>query len=333
MPLPARSRGRPPLRVLTYNILLGGQRREERIAGVLSRSGADLIALQEVRDNGLLASLATQLGMTAITGPPSDGGPVGLAVLSRLPVVAHANHRHHGMLRSHLEVTVQPKRGERLRLHVVHLAARFGERAKGEARRMRELEAVLGDIGAGPPHPHLVLGDFNALAPGDHLEATRFFQRMNELRRARLLVRQADGWMGPEIGREVERSVDQRWLAHGIDPGLQAGVPALPWMIGPLTALLPQHRAVDRVLGRAIERWAVPRLLEDGYTDCFRHFHPRAHGYTCATWMPAARVDYIFASPEALPRLAASDVLSRGRLGRETSTASDHFPVFADLQY
>jgi len=73
------------IRILTYNILLGGERREERIASVLAHSGADLIALQEVRDNGMVARLAGELGMAAVSGPPSDGGSLGLAVLTRLP--------------------------------------------------------------------------------------------------------------------------------------------------------------------------------------------------------------------------------------------------------
>ena len=331
MRMPPETGAGSTLRVLTYNILLGGERREERITGVLARSGADLIALQEVQDNGMVARLAGRLGMTAVSGSPSDGGPLGLAVLTRLPIASHRNRRHAGMLRSHLEVTVAPGRGDPLRLHVVHLAARFGERAKGEARRMEELEHVLADIRREPPVPHLVVGDFNSLSPGDHLEATAFFRRMNALRKAGLLVRQGGGWMGPPAGAEGE-STEALWLEHGIDPHLQGGVPVLPWVVGPLTALMPERRGLDRLLGRAIERWAVPRMLEAGYTDCFRHLHPRAHGYTCATWMPAARIDYVFASPEALPRLVACDVVvGRGRAQRETATASDHFPLVADL--
>lgn len=326
MPAEAEPGERSGIRVLAYNILLGGERREERIAGVLERSGADLVALEEVRDGALLARLADQLGMTAVYGAPSDEGPLGLALLTRLPIAAHRNHRHPGMLRSHLEVIVRPPGRDPLRFHVVHLAARFGERAKGEARRLRELESILSDIGAEPSMPHLVLGDFNSLSPGEHVEATRFFRRMNELRQARLLVRQTDGWMWPESGDDAE------WLAHGIDPALKAGVPSLPWLTGPLTALVPEHRGVDRLLGRAIERWTVPRLLDAGYVDCYRHLHPRAHGYTCATWMPAARIDYVFASPEALPMVRGCDVLvGRGRAAHEVASASDHFPVFADL--
>ncbi len=320
------------IRLLTYNILLGGARREERIASVLKRSRADLIALQEIRDDGLVERLSEQLGMAHVFGSASDGGDLGLAVLSRHAVVAHHNHRHPTMLRSHLEVTVQPRRGVRLRLHAVHLAARFGERAKGEARRLRELESVLADIAAAPAAPHLIAGDFNTLAPGDDLEATRFFRRMAELRRARLLVRQADGWVGPAAAESVERSLDESWLAHGIDPGLRAGVPVLPGLVGPLTAWLPQSQALDGMMGRMIERWVVPRLLSAGYVDCYRQLHPRAHGYTCATWLPAARVDYAFASPELAPKLHACEVVGgHARSGGEVVTASDHFPLLAEL--
>jgi endonuclease/exonuclease/phosphatase family metal-dependent hydrolase len=326
MPADEESGEASGIRVLAYNILLGGERREERIAGVLAGSGADLIALEEVQDNGLVPRLAEHLGMEAVYAPPSDGGPLGMALLTRLPIASQRNLRHPGMLRSHLEVVIRARPGERIRFHVVHLAARFGEKANGEARRLREIEAVLGDIDAEEAMPDIVLGDFNSIAPGDHLAATGFFRRMNELRQAGLLVRRGDGWMWPEAGDDAD------WLAHGIDPALKGGVPSLPWVTGPLTALVPRHQGVDRLLGRAIERWTVPRLLDAGYTDCYRHLHPRAHGYTCATWMPAARIDYVFASPEALPLVAACDVVEgRGRSAHEVASASDHFPVVADL--
>ena len=72
----------------------------------------------------------------------------------------------------------------RVRVHCVHLAARFGERANGEARRMRELRAILGDIARSGRTPHLIAGDFNALAPGDTVAASAFFTRMAQLRRS-----------------------------------------------------------------------------------------------------------------------------------------------------
>jgi endonuclease/exonuclease/phosphatase family metal-dependent hydrolase len=268
--------------------------------------------------------------MTPISGPPGDGQGLGLAVLTRLPVDGHRNHRHPEMLRSHLEVRLRLS-GSTLGLHVVHLAARFGEPAQGGLRRGRELDCVLGDIARAAPGPHVLAGDFNSLSPGDHLEATRFFRRMAALRRAGLLVRRPDGLVGPAEPPAGE-GPGRGWLAHGIDPQVLSGVPPLPRLVGPLTALLPQSRQLDRVLGRMIDRSVLPRLLDGGYVDCYRRLHPRAHGYTCATWLPAARIDYLFASPEAAERLTRCDVVGgRSWPDRDATGASDHFPLAGDF--
>lgn len=329
----ARARKRS-LRVVTFNILLGGARREEHITAVLRRLDADVVALQEVSNPEFAAALARELDMTLVVGAASDGTGLNVAVLSRLPITRTENHVHRGaMLRSHL-VTVLATGGTEvpeLRLHALHLAARFGERNKGEARRRRELDAVFGDLAGAPPMPHLLLGDFNALAPGDGLEATAFFAKMAELRRARVMVRSPSGML---IARAADDDEEARaaWLRAGVDPRLDVGIPALPFVVYPLTALLPRSAIVDRLLGRTIERWTVTRMLDAGYTDCFRRLHPRANGYTCATWLPAARIDYVFADPVMAPRLHRCAVVgSRGWPDREAVIASDHHPVVAEF--
>lgn len=330
-----RSRRRS-LRVVTYNILLGGARREQHISNVLQRADADVVALQEVSNPDFAAQLARELDMQLITGTASDGSGVNLAVLSRLPVRRWHNHTHHGrMLRSHLEtvLTTGGTSVPELHLHSVHLAARFGERNKGETRRLRELGALLSDIGASTA-PHLVTGDFNALAPGDHLEATAFFARMGELRRAKAVVRHANGLVAPRAADSADSSedIDAAWLAAGVDPRLDVGIPVLPFPVYPLTALLPRSRTVDRMLGRTIPRTTVARMLEAGYTDTFRRLHPRAAGYTCATWMPAARIDYVFADPTMAEAVSRVEVIgSRRWPDREAVIASDHFPVVAEF--
>jgi endonuclease/exonuclease/phosphatase family metal-dependent hydrolase len=329
----ARARSRL-LRVVTYNILLGGARREEHITAVLRRIGADVITLQEVSDPDFAAKLAQALGMELVVGAASDGSGINLAVLSRLPVRRWRNHTHRGrMLRSHLEtvLTTGGAHVPELHLHSVHLAARFGERKKGEERRRRELDALLSDLADAAGVHHLIAGDFNSLAPGDHLEATAFFARMAELRRARVLVRQANGLVSPKRAGE-DAAVDDAWLRVGVDPRLDVGIPVLPFVVYPLTALLPRSRAVDRLLGGTIERSTIARLLDSGYVDCFRELHPRAHGYTCATWMPAARVDYVFADRLMAARLRRCEVVGgRQWPDREASTASDHYPVVAEF--
>jgi hypothetical protein len=123
------------------------------------------------------------------------------------------------------------------------------------------------------------------------------------------------------------------WEEAGVHPELNVGLPRLPWVVGPLTGVLPRHPLTDRVLNRFIERWTVPRLTEAGYVDCWRRLHPHGDGYTCATWLPAARIDYIFADRHMAPRLEACDVVGGdGVPDPDVPGASDHLPVVADFR-
>ena len=322
----------------TYNILLGGERRHDLVRNVLRRIDADVVALQEVREIDAIQALARDLRMEVLIGEASDPAMrMHTAILTRLPVRTWRNRRHHGrMLRSNLHCDVETG-GSTLPLlgiHCLHLAARFGERNKGEARRIREIGAVLNDIAHEPARPHLLLGDFNALAPGDDVLATAFFRRMTELRRAGLLVSGAGGTIGPLTSADGEAgaAIDDRWRRAGVDPRLIGGIPVLPRVVSPLTVGVPVSRAIDRLLGRFIERWTVERLLHDGYVDCYRRVHPRARGLTCATWQLSARVDYVFATPDVAAQVVSADVVG-GRTwpDPDAAVASDHFPVVADL--
>jgi len=106
----------------------------------------------------------------------------------------------------------------------------------------------------------------------------------------------------------------------------------LPRVVSPLTAGVPVSRAMDRLLGRLIERWTIDRLLKEGYVDCYREIHPRARGLTCATWQLAARVDYIFATRDLAGHVLNADVVG-GRTwpDSDADAASDHFPVVAEF--
>ena len=332
-----RARTARSLRVATYNLLVGGRGRETLIGDVLARIDADVIALQEVCNLQFVAELAARLRMEAFVGEPSDPLPsCHIAILSRRPARSWSNRQHVGrMLRSHLQCEIETGWADMpaLGIHCVHLAARFGERNKGEARRMGELTAVLEGITEQPPVPHLIAGDFNSLAPGDEVAATRFFRKLNELRRLGLVTAQRDGMMAPvERTEENAATLDAAWRQAGVDPRLEAGVPVLPRLVGPLTTNLPVSAGLDHFLGRFIERWTVERLLRHGYVDAFRRVHPRAHGHTCATWLPAARVDYVFATRDVARRLVACDVVGDRRWpDADAASASDHFPLVADF--
>jgi endonuclease/exonuclease/phosphatase family metal-dependent hydrolase len=330
--------GGPRLRVVTYNILLGGAGRGERIAAVLERTGADVIALQECADLDLVRELASRLSMEVLIGESSDGTDLNLAILTRLPVRRWRNHRHPNvMLRSHLECEVGTgtRALPRVRIHCLHLAARFGERTHGEVRRMAEIQAVLDDIGRAREMPHLITGDLNTIAPGDNVAASAFLARMAELRRAGVVVRGLDGLLSPiERGSAAEEEVAVRYQRVGIAPELDVGLPRLPWILTPFTEVLPRLPYTDRFLNANIQRWTVEALLEAGYTDCYRRLHPSGdEGYTCATWMPAARIDYTFADARMATRLLDCAVIGTDRHpDPDVETASDHLPLRTDFR-
>lgn len=326
------------IRVATYNILLGGERRLDLVRNVLTRLDADIVALQEVREVDRIRELARNLDMEMLLGEPSDpASPMHTAILTRLPVRTWRNRRHHGrMLRSHLHCDIETG-GHELPLvgvHCLHLAARFGDRNKGEARRIREIGAVLTDIADEPARPHLLIGDFNALSPGDDILATSFFRRMNDLRRAGLLVAGPNGILAPLAPNreDGDSGLADRWRRAGVDPRLLGGIPVLPRVVSPLTVGLPVSRAMDRFLGRLIERWTIERLLKEGYVDCYRRVHPRARGLTCATWQLSARVDYVFATDALAAHVIGADVVG-GRTwpDADAAAASDHYPVVAEF--
>lgn len=328
---------RSGLRVATFNILLGGARREQLISDVVTSIDADVVCMQEVCNLDFARSVAERVGMQAMFGDPSDPQPsCPIAILTRRRVRSWQNRQHIGnMLRSHLHCEIETEWADMpvIGVHCVHLAARFGERNKGEARRMRELTAILEGIAELPALPHIVAGDFNSVSPGDEVLATSFFRTYNELRRLGLLVTHADGTMvpAPRTDENAER-LDARWRSAGIDPRLEGGIPQLPRIVGPLTVNIPVNPAIDHFMSRFIERWTVERMLRNGYIDCFRRVHPRAHGLTVATWTPAARVDYIFSTPDLARRLVMCEVVGDRRWPDvDAARASDHFPVVADF--
>lgn len=162
------------LRVLTYNIRHGegmdGRVDLERIADVIRRTEADLVALQEV-DKGTErtrrvdqpARLAELTGMQAVfyRNIPYQGGEYGNAVLSRLPIEHHENHFLPKSLpneqRGLLEVRVRAG-GRPLIFFATHFDYHGddGERMASVAM-LRDLVAARSDV------PTIVAGDLNAV--------------------------------------------------------------------------------------------------------------------------------------------------------------------------
>jgi exodeoxyribonuclease-3 len=155
------------VRLLTYNIREGGVGRAELLAEVIAASRADVVALQEARDPDVVQRIAAIAGFPFCGARPAHS----TGFLSRVPVVDHGWRQPPRTRHALLEVSL----GDGLpRLFVVHLRAWFSRWS--EQRRARELRGLLDGIQeqlVRERHAfafHVLVGDFNALAPGEHFD-------------------------------------------------------------------------------------------------------------------------------------------------------------------
>ena len=205
-PVSDRARPRcPTVRVLTYNIHgwrdAHGQIDVARLTRIIQASQADIVALNEVfhplvppgETRPALDLLAEALGMSYAFGvaltPQFAFAPLaayGNALLTRYPLLAHAGHHltpidgheQRGLLEARL---LLPDGQSPFSVYVTHLDH------LSEAVRVQQLAALLQWTIRDQQRPHLLLGDFNALAASDFqadpaalaaLQASDSFQRL-----------------------------------------------------------------------------------------------------------------------------------------------------------
>lgn len=301
------------LTIMTYNILVGGKDgRMDAIEAVIRDCDPDIVGLEEANDIAACQALAERLGMACINGYSSGG--YHLALLSRYPIRSWANYGRPVFQKGLIEAVIDVP-GEPLPWHVFvgHLTADFGQGYRAERRRAAEARAFIECMATARAqgHPHVLLGDFNALAPGERLDAAELIARVTELDDLRKV-------QGPIHG--------QPYLKYIIPPPLHPLIPLIrripetPWLAGMATALL----------NLIIPRMAINTLLRAGYVDCLRATYPlRDIPPTCPLPRPAGRIDYLWADPTiAAPRLRGSIVVT-GSPSCPVAEASDHRPVLA----
>ena len=166
------SAGRRRLRLLTYNILKGGVGRESALAAVITAVAPDIVILQEATRPAVVQRLASATGMIA------SGAVLGRSVgfMSRLPIAEHRWVRPRWSQHAFLDLAPE---GCDVRIFGVHLSAVHA--AWTEARRVRELRSLLAAIGDRARAPHILVGDFNTLAPDERLDITRLPRRLRWL--------------------------------------------------------------------------------------------------------------------------------------------------------
>lgn len=300
-------------RILSYNILMGGTGRLADIEEMIRLANPDVVGLVEAVDPDVVQTLAERLGMDYRTNASPDGAwQTSNALLSRLPIVQSEVHAHPGVLaRPLLEVSLEELHGEKLTVFVVHLTAHFAYGRGGDVPRCKEVREILQAMRA-KPGPHVLMGDFNALAPGDKLKASHLLRYLVDLDKRR----------------------QHNPPGSGGHPYLNYVVPPQLRLFTPLLRLIPRSQLLCNLFDKAgslyAPRKSIGLLRAAGYVDCFRYVNPRAWGFTCPAASPAGRIDYLFANPLLATRLTACQVAHGGQ-DVDAQEASDHLPVMADF--
>ena len=301
-------------RIVSYNILVGATRRVNQLTKIIRPVHPDIVGLVEATNPQVVEELAKRLEMQYVmSGHAQHTRDWQVAVLSSLPIVETQIHISSGVLmKPVLQVCVEEADGQQLTVFVTHLTAAFNQGWAGERIRRREMQELLRIMALKQGTPHLLMGDFNALAPGDAFKASlllRYVVKQDQLRRQNAHV------------------------AYG-DPHLNFVVPPQLRVFNPLLRLIARSRPLYTLFDAAASLYAprgsINLLSEAGYVDCYRRMNPDAWGFTCPASSPAGRIDFIFASPELAERLSASHVVTEGE-GLRANEASDHRAVVAEF--
>ena len=240
------------MRVVSYNIRFGGGRRIPLLGATIAALHADVVLLQEATNPHAIERLAIDSGLGHVLQRPGWS----VAALSREPVRAHAWHRP-WKGRGFLEL--EPAASD-LRLVDLHLPA--GLSLRGERARLRHVDGLLDTLGGGADERTLLIGDLNAVAPGDEprVAAMPFWLR--------ILLR-FDGGIRTDV---LRRLIDAGWIDayRRLHPGeagftLPPGRPSvrLDYVLVP-EPVLPRIERCEAADGPLVERASdhLPLLLD-----------------------------------------------------------------------
>lgn len=224
------------MRIISYNVLNGGEGRADPVAEVIEAQHADIVALIEADNTDVLERIAKRLNMDFIHAP---GRKHAVALLSRWPIVDSINH---AAVRPGppclLEVTVREPSGPNWIVGVTHLQPQATE--SDEAIRMTELGELMEIFAAHRDgrRPHILVGDFNANSPIQRIDVEKCKPRTREQWRSN--------------GGYLPRAAVQHLLAAGYLDSLHAVNAELASKSGTFSTQFPEQR-IDYIFTHGIE--------------------------------------------------------------------------------
>lgn len=152
------------IKLLSYNIRFGGRGRERELAAVIRSVAPDLVVFQEAIDPQVIGRVAVATGLPYWAARREHS----IGYISRLQPSYHEWHYPAGAKHSFLEIVLP---GTEERIFGLHLSSTFSKWS--ERRRVREIRALLKSIEKHQQGFHVMVGDFNTLAPGEILDVRR----------------------------------------------------------------------------------------------------------------------------------------------------------------
>ena len=153
------------MKLLSYNIRFGGLGREDALAQVIKQIAPDLVVFQEAIHPAVIERLSNSTAMRFWAARKSHS----IGYISRREIAYHEWHYPKGARHSFLEIVPS---GTEARIFGLHLSARFSK--WDEQRRTREIRSLLDGIKRHQAGFHILVGDFNTLAPGEVMELQQF---------------------------------------------------------------------------------------------------------------------------------------------------------------
>jgi endonuclease/exonuclease/phosphatase family metal-dependent hydrolase len=157
------------MRLVSYNILDGGEGRADPLGEVIEAQKPDVVVLIEADDDTVVDRIVKRLKMDFVTG---KGSKHSVAILTRWTIVESINHAslRSGFDACLLEASVRAKDGTLLPIGAIHLHAHA--KNEDEDVRLNELGVVLSafDRHRKAKTPHLLCGDFNSNSPSQQID-------------------------------------------------------------------------------------------------------------------------------------------------------------------
>jgi endonuclease/exonuclease/phosphatase family metal-dependent hydrolase len=302
-------------RILSYNILGGGTQRVDQLTEMIGSAHPDIVGLVEATDLQVIEELAQRLGMQfRVNGQAEREEKSHLAVLSRLPIVQVQIHSRPDIFtrKDIFEVCLEEPGARQLTCIVVHLTSRFHKGGQSNRIRRGEVREILRILADKRGMPHVLMGDFNSLAPGEPVKGSILLRSLLQLDQPHA---QNSTLFVPYANLHIVRAFRRHAFLRKI----------LQTIVGSkvLSALVDTMSSV-------YARGGIDLLLKAGYIDCLRQADPLSLGFTYPASAPVGRIDFIFASPELARRLSSGNIVTEGE-GVRGAEASDHLPLYADF--